>query len=82
MIKELEFRDRLEWRLDPGNAKIKPLPIFSLLTNKPSVPLAHNPLVGGSSPPGPTITIEYNNLRSIDAWTISPLILGFLGRVG
>ena len=43
---------------------------------------AHNPLVGGSSPPEPTITIEYNNLRSIDAWTISPLILGFLGRVG
>ena len=57
-----QFRDRLGWRLDRENAKIMPLPFFNLLANKPSVTLTHNPLVGGSSPPGPTMFIKFNGL--------------------
>ena len=52
------FRDRLGWRLDPGDAKTIPLQFFNLLDQKPSVTLTHNPLVGGSSPPGPTILLR------------------------
>ncbi len=43
----IEFRDRLGWWVDRENAKIILLPIFNLLVLKPSVTLAHNPLVGG-----------------------------------
>ncbi len=73
-----EFRDRLGRRLDRENAKIIPLRIFNLLANKPSVTLTHNPSVGGSSPPGPTIFSLWNlSLAPIfgrDPWTISPQV--------
>ena len=58
----IEFRDRLGWSPEPTNAKIIPLPIFNLLVQKPSVTLTHNPLVGGSSPPGPTIPLKIKQL--------------------
>ena len=53
-----KFRDTLELPLEQKIAKIKPLPIFNLLAKKQSVTLAHNPLVGGSTPPGPTIPLK------------------------
>ncbi len=58
--KMIKFRDTLGLPPEQKMAKIIPLRCFNLLVQKPSVTLAHNPLVGGSSPPGPTILLIYN----------------------